>query len=124
MDGDDETAMESKARHVLHKFAPVGPVPDVEGLTEEERAAGAKRYSDHRRSMRVDDPAEMAVGADDDWTFEQLRLSQLMLPSDATESGVVFGGAMLMFPFFSALVVVFGERLQRLQLRWWCFWCS
>jgi acyl-CoA hydrolase len=99
-DGEAGAAKEkSKARHVVHKFVPVSPVPDVVGLTEEERAAGAKRYADHRRSMRVDDPAETAVGADDDWKFEQLRLSQLMLPSDATASGIVFGGTLFSCAF-------------------------
>lgn len=78
-----------------HKFVAAGPVPDLDELTEEERAAGATRYVDHRRSMRVDDPAETAVGPHDDWTFEQLKLSQLMLPSDATETGVVFGGTLM-----------------------------
>jgi acyl-CoA hydrolase len=99
-DGEAGVAKEkSKARHVVHKFVPVSPVPDVVGLTEEERAAGTKRYADHRRSMRVDDPAETAVGADDDWKFEQLRLSQLMLPSDATASGIVFGGTLFSCAF-------------------------
>jgi acyl-CoA hydrolase len=75
-------------------FITAGPVPTRPGLSPEAGAAGAARYSTERKQPRqlkavADD------GSADDWTADDRRLAQLMLPSDASLEGIVFGGTLM-----------------------------
>ena len=74
------------------------------GLTEAELAEGASRYESNKEARRIRkrrygrrDTAKIAAGCSEDTQVGQAttRLCQLMLPSDCTKSGTVFGGAVM-----------------------------
>lgn len=87
-----QVAPPAKDSGVKALFVAAGPVPSVFGLSEEDEAAGAARYESERKQSKV----SLDSGIDsNDWDPEERRLAQLMLPSDASLEGIVFGGTIM-----------------------------
>ena len=96
-------------------YVEVRAVPRVEGLTEAEEAEGVRRYQQQKKERRVQSTLDEAKRVSEEHTGRQAallstmlpdatpnsvrastsQLVQLMLPSDCTSNGTVFGGVVM-----------------------------